>query len=253
MIRCHASGSASLGQLHRAHHVGEQHRHLLALALQGAARRTDLLGQVLRGNVERGIAARPLRRPPGRHPRRRGQRPTAGVTERLARRIRGAAARTHRQAGKRPRASPAKACPGGIGMAARWAVHVMTGTSADRGEPTPATRRQIGARRSLTRDPTRIGIRPGLALKTPRAPSERGSRCIGETGFEPATARPPAGGQQRHIRPMRPLCPSRPRRGTSADNADASVGTTVVPRQSTRSPPRAPIAESRYRTQVAPP
>jgi hypothetical protein len=40
---------AALGELHRAHHVGEQHRHLLALPFQGAAAGTDLLGEVLRG------------------------------------------------------------------------------------------------------------------------------------------------------------------------------------------------------------
>ena len=40
---------ALLGELHRAHHVGEQHRHLLALALEGGAAGTDLLGEVLRG------------------------------------------------------------------------------------------------------------------------------------------------------------------------------------------------------------
>ena len=61
-------GVASLGELHRAHHVGEQHRHLLALALQGALAGADLLGEVL-GDVEARsggaagppIAAAPLR------------------------------------------------------------------------------------------------------------------------------------------------------------------------------------------------
>ena len=40
-------GVVLLGQLHRAHHVGEQHRHLLALALQGGAAGADLLDEVL--------------------------------------------------------------------------------------------------------------------------------------------------------------------------------------------------------------
>ena len=37
-------GVALLGQLHRADHVGEQHRHLLALALQRGAPGADLFG-----------------------------------------------------------------------------------------------------------------------------------------------------------------------------------------------------------------
>ncbi len=40
-----------LGQLHRALDVGEEHRHLLALALQGGLGLEDLVGQVLRGVV----------------------------------------------------------------------------------------------------------------------------------------------------------------------------------------------------------
>jgi hypothetical protein len=36
-----------LGQVHRALNVGEQNRHLLALALESAARGEDLLGEVL--------------------------------------------------------------------------------------------------------------------------------------------------------------------------------------------------------------
>jgi hypothetical protein len=38
-----------LGEIHRALHVGEKHRDLLALALDSGARREDLLGEVLRG------------------------------------------------------------------------------------------------------------------------------------------------------------------------------------------------------------
>ena len=61
MIRLPLLGVALLGELHRAHHVGEQHRHLLALALERAAAGADLLGEVLRGRGERlahGRAAR---------------------------------------------------------------------------------------------------------------------------------------------------------------------------------------------------
>ena len=49
MIPCHSSGSSRLGELHRPLHVGEEHRHLLALALERASRGEDLLGEVLRG------------------------------------------------------------------------------------------------------------------------------------------------------------------------------------------------------------
>src|SRR5262249_53118805 len=54
-------GVALLGQPHRADHISEQHRHLLALALQGAAPGADLLGQVLwggRGDWRRGDGER---------------------------------------------------------------------------------------------------------------------------------------------------------------------------------------------------
>jgi hypothetical protein len=38
-----------VGEVHRAFHVGEEHRHLFPLAFEGAARGEDLLGEVLRG------------------------------------------------------------------------------------------------------------------------------------------------------------------------------------------------------------
>ena len=41
-------------QLHRPLEVGEQHRHLLSLALEGSARGEDLLGEVLGGVRLRG-------------------------------------------------------------------------------------------------------------------------------------------------------------------------------------------------------
>jgi hypothetical protein len=46
-----------LRQLHRAFHIGEEHRHLLALALQGGLALEDLVGQVL-GGVVAGSAVR---------------------------------------------------------------------------------------------------------------------------------------------------------------------------------------------------
>ena len=44
-----SSGSRSAEQLHRALEVGEEHGDLLALALEGALRGEDLLGEVLGG------------------------------------------------------------------------------------------------------------------------------------------------------------------------------------------------------------
>jgi hypothetical protein len=40
-----------LGQLHRSFHVREEHRHLLALALERGLRLQDLVGEMLRGVV----------------------------------------------------------------------------------------------------------------------------------------------------------------------------------------------------------
>ena len=70
-------------QLHGTLHVDEEHRHLLALALEGAARGEDPLGEVLRG-----VGARATRRDAGL---RRGRLP-AGVAELRARLERPAAA-----------------------------------------------------------------------------------------------------------------------------------------------------------------
>jgi hypothetical protein len=41
-------GIELLGQVHRSFHVSKEDRHLLAFAFEGAARREDLLGEVLR-------------------------------------------------------------------------------------------------------------------------------------------------------------------------------------------------------------
>jgi len=48
MILCQSSGWTCSGEIHRAFHVGEEHRHLLALAFKGAPRCEDLLGEMLR-------------------------------------------------------------------------------------------------------------------------------------------------------------------------------------------------------------
>ena len=46
-----------LGQLHRAFHIREQHRHVLALALERRARGQDLVGQVLGGVGQPAVAS----------------------------------------------------------------------------------------------------------------------------------------------------------------------------------------------------
>ena len=71
-------------QLHRALEIGEQHRDLLALALEGVARGQDLLGEVLGGvGLGRGLALDRLG----------GGRRAAGAAELLVREQLGAAAR----------------------------------------------------------------------------------------------------------------------------------------------------------------
>ena len=49
-------------QFHRALEVGEEHRHLLALALEGSLGGEDLLGEVLRGVGLRGVESLSRRR-----------------------------------------------------------------------------------------------------------------------------------------------------------------------------------------------
>ena len=86
---------ALLGELHRAHHVGEQHRHLLSLPLQGTLAGADLLGEVL-GDVG-GEVGRSSGSADRRGGRCRSQLLAAGVAELLAGGVRGAAARTRRR------------------------------------------------------------------------------------------------------------------------------------------------------------
>jgi hypothetical protein len=72
-------GTQLRGELHRSFHVGEEHRHLLALAFEGAARSQDLFGEMFRSVGER----------IGRWPRLRGlsERLCAFSAEKLARLI----------------------------------------------------------------------------------------------------------------------------------------------------------------------
>ena len=108
-------GVALLGELHRAHHVGEQHRHLLALALEGGAAGTDLLGEVLRG-----VGARV-----GSCDRRGGvgQRLAAAVAVLRCRGMGRAAGRTRDRVDERRGALGAKTRAFTIQVAAGWAVH----------------------------------------------------------------------------------------------------------------------------------
>ena len=87
-------GVASLGELHRSHHVGEQHRHLLSLPLQRTLAGADLLGEVL-GDVgaQVGWSGGSADRSGGLLPW-RSQPLAAGVAELLAGGVRDATART---------------------------------------------------------------------------------------------------------------------------------------------------------------
>src|SRR5205809_918422 len=77
-------GVHAFGELHRVHDVGEQHRDLLALALERAASAEDLLGE-----MPRGVDVRPARRLGHR-----GHEPLAtGIAEPLPRRADGRTAR----------------------------------------------------------------------------------------------------------------------------------------------------------------
>jgi hypothetical protein len=73
-------GVELLGEAHRALHVGEEHGHVLALALEGGAGGEDLLGEVIRSVGARlALAGRFWRR---------AERTAAAVAEPLARRVR---------------------------------------------------------------------------------------------------------------------------------------------------------------------
>src|SRR5262249_2018678 len=111
-------------QLHRALEVGEEHRDLLALTFEGALGGEDLLGEVLRSvRLGAGEAARRLG----------GERYTAGPAEFLARRDRGATARTGRL--KPGAAVSQKRAPASVSA---W----------HRGHFIPETSKQPGRRRS---------------------------------------------------------------------------------------------------------
>ena len=103
-------------QLHRALHVGEQHRHLLALALQGGLRLEDLVGEVLRG-----VRARVARR------RLRGcQRMSTSIAEPLIRGIRPAARRARVLNRKVRGTLSAEARAFAVLVATVWAVHASS-------------------------------------------------------------------------------------------------------------------------------
>ena len=89
-------------ELHRALEVGEEHRDLLALALEGGLRGEDLLGEVLRGVASPGWATEP-------GPRRSRRRPgRTGAAESVARRV----VLRHRRAGECEAGAAAAAEPG---------------------------------------------------------------------------------------------------------------------------------------------
>ncbi len=115
-------GVAALGEVHRAHHVGEQHRHVLALPFQHAAG-ADLPGELLGDvGVERGD------RGPGAgrcRPACSGcQLVPAAVAESLTRRVGRGAARADEWCVERRSAGAAESRPLGIGVVTARAVQV---------------------------------------------------------------------------------------------------------------------------------
>src|SRR5262245_36031084 len=104
-----------LRQIHRALHVGKEHRDLLAFAFEGASRCEDLLSEVLRGVAARvgrsGTVSRPC------------QRLSAAVAKLLLRYVRASAARTAYGACKRRSAFATEARIGDVFEAAGWAAH----------------------------------------------------------------------------------------------------------------------------------
>ena len=134
-----------LRQLHRALHVGEQHRDPLALPLEYRARLEDLLDEVLRR-----VGARVARR------RGIGDRLAAARAEPGLRRERGLAART--RALERPTAVHAEARLGGVLLLAR-----RTGQSRRSRWRGPRVAREVrrGPRSRGSRDPGSLAPRSG--------------------------------------------------------------------------------------------
>ena len=123
-------GVGRLGELHRARHVGEQHGHLLALALERAR------GQ--RGSSRRGApGSRGARRArPGGAGRGIGglQRLAASVAESLSRRVLATArARTAARRGQLRPALPAEPCSVDVLVAAGRAGHTRRSSARQRG------------------------------------------------------------------------------------------------------------------------
>ena len=225
MIRRHSSGSLLLGELHRALHVGEQHRHLLALALEGAAG-ADLLGEVL-GDVRAGGRARDRCAVCRRTRARRAQLVAARVAELLLRGIRGAAARTRRRLDQGRRAVPAEARALGVGMATARTVHFPTSAATlPRGRARgrnlalgtlegPPCRSPSSPRRSATGSSARSPSRPRRRRSAwPRdrrrraRPAQRADRLGQDArrvplGHRPARERPAARGRAAHADRLR--------------------------------------------------
>ena len=107
-------GVELLGELHRALHVGEQHRHLLALAFERGVRRENLVGEMLR-RVGTGVTLRRTRR--------LSQALAAAVAEFLAHRIRLAAAGARHVTGQARAALATEAGTVGIRVVTARALH----------------------------------------------------------------------------------------------------------------------------------
>src|SRR5919201_6315110 len=204
---------ASLGHLHRAHDVREQHRDLLALTLQEAAGAADLLREMVR-RVGARIGALHHIRQRRRWLRRRGQAAPACVAEPLAGRVRGAATRTGSRAGQGGAAPAAESRVGGVGMAAGWTVHVRSEQRGDRVEGTRNPGTEIASRLG---QPRCAGGSLGGRGSTWAEPillrlTGQSGRLAGPGGFERRCARLPYSSTRRATRPAT----SRPRSASYA-------------------------------------
>ena len=142
---------------------------------------------------------------------------------------RGALDETHRADGRRGhsgRRGPPWARGGVRGEATRCYRSAPRGSLSPARHPAPPMVRAALA--------TAQGSRCSRRLVEPRPPAgddhvvpQAGFRLIGEAGFEPATARPPAGGHDCHMRPDASHASHR-RRDASHRSDDAS-GTKAVP------------------------
>jgi hypothetical protein len=165
-------GIDSLGELHRALHVREHHRHLLALALESGLRVQDLVGEVL-GGVRARVLLACVRGD------RRRQRGGATVAELLASRVDPPAARTLDFRGQGPRALATEGGVRGVLVSAARAVHRVSRILDAKGP----VRDSLPADRSYTR-PRRSAEPRGQLVGAPRTARVPQAAVVSLTGVE---------------------------------------------------------------------